>query len=189
MQRLCLAAVALLFGVLCAGADEKKDAWQDRLEKYRLTKVEEHKLDVKHWELKEFDAKENAKASAKKGQRAEAAKYTQQAKDFAAERDRSAKALKEAEAKNWTPPAQDLRKLRAGEFTYFRGASVKVIQALDAGTLVEYGRETFYMKGLTGVADGKDYDLTGFIECTGTYKYTAVSGAGRSVVALELHSK
>lgn len=64
---------------------------------------------------------------------------------------------------------------------------VKIIQALNDGALVEYGRTTFFARGLrspNGIADG-EYVTTWLAETSETHSYTAVLGARHTVRVLE----
>lgn len=185
MRKVMCVALVLAACSVAQGADE----WRDRFEKFREAELKRAKESVKEWEVKLRD-KEAGLAAAKKKGGAEAVKRAaQDVIDHKVEVKRAADYAKEVEAKDWKPRKVALRTIEKGEFSYMIDAPVKVLQALPEGALVSRGTDTFFIRGLGDVIDGREYKMNGFIECTGTYKYTAVSGAAKTVCALQLHGK
>lgn len=184
MRAMC----AVLMCAVCSVASAADD-WRDRLAKFHEAEKVRAAESVKEWESK-LKGKEAALVAAKKkGNAAEVKRTQQDVIDYKAEVKHANDRAKEVGAKDWKPTKIALRTIENGEFCYAVDAPFKVLQALDGGALVTRGADTFFVRGLGDVVDGRTYSVNGYIECTGTYKYTAVSGAARTVAALELRGK
>lgn len=170
--------------LLCSVASADDADWRARFDKYREKFGNAMRWEAYEWDKKAEQADAEAKAAAKKGKSDEAKRLTATAKSCRAERDAANKLAKESDAKSWKPTKTALRTIEKGEFCYAVDAPFKVIQVLDGGAIITRGSDTFFVRGLGDVVDGRTYAVNGYIECTGTYKHGT-----RTVAALQLHGK